>query len=110
MSVAAIGSTPALASPPDPASAAQGQEMSPPASTPDEIQPAEAMADDPAAAYDRRPVIPVSSPTPADQAYRLKAGDQYVTANAPVADTPQARKSYGGPDSNGGRMTRAVGN
>ena len=54
--------------------------------------------------------IPVSSPTPVAQAYLLKAGDPYVVSNAPVPDTPATRRAYGGPDSNGGKKTRPVGN
>ena len=55
-------------------------------------------------------VIPLSSPTPVEQAYMLKAGDQNVVSNAPVPDTPSTRAQTGGPDSNGGRQTRPVGN
>ncbi len=54
--------------------------------------------------------IPTNSPTPVDQAYLLKAGDPTVVSNPPVADTPETRRAYGGPDSNGGKKTRAVGN
>lgn len=54
--------------------------------------------------------IPTSSPTPVAQAYLLKAGDPYVVSNAPVPDTPATRRAYGGPDSNGGKQTRPVGN
>ncbi len=54
--------------------------------------------------------IPTSSPTPVEQAYLLKAGDPTVTSNAPVPDTPATRRAFGGPDSNGGKQTRAVGN
>ena len=51
-----------------------------------------------------------SSPTPADQAYTLKAGDPNVITNGPVPDTPENRKLYGGPMSNGGRHTAPKGN
>lgn len=54
--------------------------------------------------------IPTSSPTPVEQAYLLKAGDPTVTSNPPVPDTPATRSAFGGPDSNGGKKTRAVGN
>jgi hypothetical protein len=50
-----------------------------------------------------------SSPTPADQAYTLKAGDPNVITNGPVPDTPENRKLYGGPMSNGGRHTAPKG-
>lgn len=54
--------------------------------------------------------IPLSSPTPVAQAHLLKAGDPSVVSNTPVPDTPATRRAYGGPDSNGGRQTRPVGN
>lgn len=54
--------------------------------------------------------IPTSSPTPIEQAYLLKAGDPTVVSNPPVPDTPETRRAYGGPESNGGKKTRPVGN
>ncbi|WGM40094.1 hypothetical protein [Caulobacter sp. NIBR1757] len=54
--------------------------------------------------------IPTSSLTPVEQAYLLKAGDPTVVSNPPVPDTPATRRAYGGPDSNGGKQTRALGN
>ena len=54
--------------------------------------------------------IPLSSPTPVAQAYLLKAGDPNVVSNPPVPDTRANRAAYGGPDSNGGKKTRPVGN
>lgn len=54
--------------------------------------------------------IPQSSPTPADQAYHLKAGDPNVVSNAPIPDTPQNRAKDGQPMSHGGRQTPAAGN
>lgn len=54
--------------------------------------------------------IPTSSPTPVEQAYLLKAGDPTVVSNPPVPDTPATRRAYGGPESNGGKKTRPVGN
>lgn len=54
--------------------------------------------------------IPQNSPTPADQAYRLKAGDPSVISNAPIPDTPQNRSSFGAPLSYGGKATTASGN
>jgi hypothetical protein len=50
-----------------------------------------------------------SSPTPADEAYKLKAGDPNVVSNNPVPDTPANRHLYGGPMSNAGRHTAASG-
>lgn len=54
--------------------------------------------------------IPQSSPTPVDQAYRLKAGDPNVVSNAPIPDTPQNRAKDGQPMSHGGRSTQPAGN
>jgi hypothetical protein len=51
-----------------------------------------------------------SSPTPADEAFRLKAGDPNVISNGPVPDTPANRHLYGGPMSNAGRHTAPAGN
>ena len=51
-----------------------------------------------------------SSPTPADEAFKLKAGDPTVISNAPIPDTPTNRHLYGGPMSNGGRHTAPAGN
>lgn len=50
-----------------------------------------------------------SSPTPADEAFRLKAGDPTVISNNPVPDTPANRRLYGGPMSNAGRHTAPSG-
>jgi hypothetical protein len=50
-----------------------------------------------------------SSPTPADQAYLLKAGEPNVVSNGPVPDTAANRRLYGGPTSNAGRHTAARG-
>jgi hypothetical protein len=50
-----------------------------------------------------------SSPTPADQAYTLKAGDPNVVSNPPIPDTPANRHLYGKPMSNAGRHTAAIG-
>ena len=54
--------------------------------------------------------IPQSSPTPADQAYRLKAGDPNVVSNAPIPDTPETRARVGQPMSRTGKRTPATGN
>ena len=51
-----------------------------------------------------------SSPTPADQAYLLKAGEPNVVSNGPVPDTAANRRLYGGPMSNAGRHTAPAGN
>ncbi len=68
------------------------------------------MADDVAAEVGQPAGIPIGSPTPSEQAYLLKAGDPNVVSNTPVPDTPAVRRAYGGPDSNGGKKTRPVGN
>jgi hypothetical protein len=51
-----------------------------------------------------------SSPTPADQAYLLKAGEPKLVSNGPVPDTTANRQLYGGPTSNAGRHTAPQGN
>jgi hypothetical protein len=51
-----------------------------------------------------------SSPTPADQAYTLRAGQPNVISNGPVPDTAENRRLYGGPMSNAGRHTAPRGN
>jgi hypothetical protein len=68
------------------------------------------MSTDVAAEAGQPAVIPLSSPTPVEQAYLLKAGDPNVISNPPVPDTPATRRAFGGPDSNGGKKTRPVGN
>jgi hypothetical protein len=68
--------------------------------------PASTLAVDPNAPA----VILQSSPTPPDQAYRLKAGDPSVVSNGPVPDTAENRAKYGAPLSNGGRQTTPAGN
>ena len=55
-------------------------------------------------------VVLLSSPTPASQAWRLRAGDPNVISNQPVADTRANRARYGQPLSNAGRRTAPVGN
>ena len=76
----------------------------------DQVVPAEDPAGAIAGNASQPAGIPVSSPTPVEQAHLLKAGDPTVTSNSPVPDTPATRAAYGGPDSNGGRKTRPVGN
>ncbi len=51
-----------------------------------------------------------SSPTPADQAYKLTAGSPNTVSNAPIPDTAENRAKYGGPMSNGGKKTPPRGN
>lgn len=55
-------------------------------------------------------IVYQSSPTPADQAYTLKAGDPTVVSNAPVPDTKANRARYGRPLSMTGRKTAPAGN
>ena len=55
-------------------------------------------------------VILQSSPTPPEEAWRLKAGDPSVVTNGPVPDTAENRAKYGQPMSNGGKRTRPIGN
>ncbi|MGA0600789.1 hypothetical protein ACO2Q3_08800 [Caulobacter sp. KR2-114] len=55
-------------------------------------------------------IVYQSSPTPADQAYALKAGDPTVVSNAPVPDTRANRARYGRPLSMTGRKTAPAGN
>ena len=51
-----------------------------------------------------------SSPAPAGQAARLKAGEPTLISNGPVPDTAANRRLYGGPTSNAGRDTAPQGN
>jgi hypothetical protein len=76
----------------------------------DVAAPPSATTTDVAAEAGQPAAIPLSSPTPVAQAYLLKAGDPSVVSNPPVPDTPATRRAYGGPDSNGGKKTRPVGN
>lgn len=55
-------------------------------------------------------IVYQSSPTPAEQAYSLKAGDPTVVSNAPVPDTKANRMRYGRPLSMTGRKTAPAGN
>jgi hypothetical protein len=55
-------------------------------------------------------IVYQSSPTPADQAYTLKAGDPTVVSNAPVPDTKANRARYGRPLSMTGQRTAPAGN
>ncbi len=64
--------------------------------------PASAMTNDPNTAV-------ASSPTPAADAYTLKAGDPNVVSNQPVPDTRANRAQFGKPLSNAGRHTAATG-
>lgn len=85
--------------------ATESQPMNP-VSADQMASPASARAADPNAPA----VVLGSSPTPPDQAWRLKAGDPSVVSNGPVPDTAENRARYGAPISNGGRMTRPAGN
>ena len=117
LSFALVAGSAALAQQPQPSS---DQTMPPPAE--EGLPPADTTADiaappapsstttDVAAEAGQPAAIPLSSPTPVAQAYLLKAGDPSVVSNPPVPDTPATRRAYGGPDSNGGRKTRPVGN
>jgi hypothetical protein len=60
-------------------------------------------------ATDTSGVVMMSSQSPEAQA-TLKAGDANVVSNGPVADTPENRAKYGGPESRTGRRTAARGN
>lgn len=85
--------------------------MTPPATTDMAADPAaspSAMAA-PAAGVNTSGVVAVSSKSPEEQA-GLKAGDPNVVSNAPVADTPENRAKYGGPQSRAGKRTAARGN
>ncbi|HZZ34235.1 MAG TPA: hypothetical protein VFE03_00825, partial [Caulobacteraceae bacterium] len=79
-----------------------------PPAYPDQSAPTAMPAD--RAAANTSGVVLLSSPTPPDQAYRLKAGDPTVTSNTPIADTPANRRKYGQPMSNAGRRTAPIGN
>lgn len=68
--------------------------------------PASATAMDPSAPA----IILQSSPTPPEEAWKLKAGDPNVVTNGPVPDTVENRARYGGPISMGGRRTKPAGN
>ena len=100
-----------------------------PASTPDPMQPSDQMqstdtqpmnppsadqAATPASATVMDPSAPAvilqSSPTPPEDAWKLKASDPNVVTNGPVPDTAENRARYGAPLSNGGRRTKPVGN
>ena len=52
---------------------------------------------------------PQTSPTQADDAWRLKAGDPSVISNAPVPDTDANRGRFGQPMSHAGRATAPAG-
>lgn len=114
--VSALFAAPAFAGP-DPA-----QPVAPPTPT-DQRQssdtqlmnpPSADQSGTPASATEMDPSAPAvilqSSPTPAEDAWKLKAGDPNVVTNGPVPDTAENRARYGGPMSNGGRRTRPAGN
>lgn len=91
-------STPPLDAPP-------AEAMAPP--TAEEAgMPASTSAVDPSAPA----VILRDSPTPPDQAWKLKAGDPSVVTNGPVPDTAENRARYGQPMSHTGKRTKPAGN
>jgi len=112
--VSALFAAPAFAGP-DPAQPAttpadqrqssDTQSMNPP-SADQAATPASATIVDPSAPA----IILRSSPTPPEDAWKLKAGDPNVVTNGPVPDTAENRARYGAPLSNGGRRTKPVGN
>lgn len=54
--------------------------------------------------------IPLDSPTPAELAHRLVAGDPSVVTNGPIPDTPSNRAIHGPPNSRAGRASAPDGN
>jgi hypothetical protein len=54
-------------------------------------------------------VVYESSPTPANEAWRLTQRDPDVVTNGTVPDTLQNRQRYGGPMSHAGKMTPPTG-
>ena len=102
---AAEPADPAMA--PDPAAAPAAQDQAAPASA---AAPAAGGEGKAITTPDGRQVILQSSPTPPDQAYRLKAGDPNVVSNAPVPDTAENRAAFGGPKSATGKKSGAKGN
>jgi len=96
-----------------PAFAQSTDQMAPPADAATQMPATDmtAPADATAAMPMQTPVtILQSSPTPADQAYKLVAGAPNTVSNQPVPDTAENRAKYGGPMSNGGRKTAPRGN
>lgn len=108
---ATLAAAPALAQTTDPAAPPADPVTQMPA---DETMPADAAtgpADTTSTMPSQAPVtILQSSPTPADQAYKLVAGAPNTVSNQPVPDTPENRAKYGGPMSNGGKKTAPRGN
>jgi hypothetical protein len=91
---------------PDPTAAAPADQTAPADPSAATTLPAPAPT---GTAADTAATVPASSLSPQQQS-GLKAGDPGVTANPPVADTPQNRKLYGKPLSNAGRRSAPVGN
>lgn len=108
--LAAAFVSPACAGPgyqPQPTQPMAAAPAQPPAPAAEEAaQPASATAVDASAPA----VVLQDSPTAPEDAWRLKAGDPNVVANAPIPDTVENRRLYGGPISNGGRQTVPAGN
>ena len=102
-----VPATPSDKAPPAdtmPTAPADAMPMTP--SVDDAAMPASTSAVDPSAPA----VILQDSPTPPDQAWKLKAGDPSVVTNGPVPDTAENRARYGQPMSNGGKHTKPAGN
>lgn len=102
---AALIAAPALAQSTD-----QSTQM--PADPATQMPPAEPMPGDTTSTMPSQTPVTIlqSSPTPADQAYKLTAGAPNTVSNAPIPDTAENRAKYGGPMSNGGKKTPPRGN
>lgn len=104
---ATLAAAPALAQSTDPAVPPTDPATRMPAEQPMPPMPGDADSTMPS----QSPVtILQSSPTPADQAYKLTAGAPNTVSNQPIPDTAENRAKYGGPMSNGGRKTAPRGN
>lgn len=105
-----LTAAPALAQSPNPAAPPADPAAQPPAGQPMSETPA-MPADTASTMPSQTPVtILQSSPTPADQAYKLVAGAPNTVSNAPIPDTAENRAKYGGPVSHGGRKSPPRGN
>jgi hypothetical protein len=102
----AAGAVIAQASPPHPAAGPASETADPSAAAP---ATAASQAATPASATIGGAGGVASSPTPPDEAFRLKAGDPTVVSNNPIPDTPANRQLYGGPTSRAGRHSAASG-
>ncbi len=107
--LSALLAGPAFAGPstaPPPALAPPAETMATPPTAEESGMPASATMADPSAPA----VIPLDSPTPPYQAWKLKAGDPSVVTNGPVPDTAENRARYGQPMSHTGKRTKPAGN